>query len=75
MTGDFAIKLVRNSFRVQLSANSIAICFASAQPKPRVSGGEDCLCLCRCLQSKSKSNSNHSGNLLGTCSHTHTAAM
>jgi len=49
ITGDDVIKFERNSFRVQLSARGIAICFASAQPKAQVSGGVDC------LPSKSKS--------------------
>jgi hypothetical protein len=53
ITGDYVIKFERNSFRVQLSARGIAICFASAQPKAEVSGVVDCLCLC--LPSKSKS--------------------
>jgi len=55
ITGDYVMKFERNSFRVQLSARGIAICFASAQPKAQVSGGVDCLCLCLCLPSKSKS--------------------
>ena len=58
ITGNYVIKFVRNSFRVQLSARGIATCFASAQPKAQVSGGVDCL--------PSKSNSNHSGKFSGT---------
>ncbi len=54
ITGDYVIKFERNSFRVQLSARGIAICFASAQPKAQLSGGVDCLCLCL-FKSKSKS--------------------
>ena len=34
-TGDYVIKFERNSFRVQLSARGIAICFASAQAQVR----------------------------------------
>jgi len=33
ITGDYVIKFERNSFRVQLSARGIAICFASALPR------------------------------------------
>ncbi len=55
ITGDYVIKFERNSFRVQLSARGIAICFASAQPKAQVSRGVDCLCLCLPSKSKSKS--------------------
>jgi len=33
ITGDYVIKFERKSFRFQLSARGIAICFASAQPK------------------------------------------
>ncbi len=40
ITGDHVIKFERNSFRVQLSARGIAICFASAQPKAQVRGGK-----------------------------------
>ncbi len=36
------IKFERKSFKVQLSARGIGICFASAQPKARLSGGVDC---------------------------------
>ncbi len=35
ITGDYVIKFERNSFRVQLSARGIAICFASAQRKSK----------------------------------------
>ena len=40
ITGNYVIKFERISFRVQLSARGIAICFASAQPKAHVRGGK-----------------------------------
>ncbi len=69
ITGDYVIEFERNSFRVQLSARGIAICFASAQPKAQVRGGKwSCgLSAVKVKVKVKKSNSNYSGKFLSTC--------